>query len=246
VLRNIKLKIEYDGSNYSGWQRQKNKRTLQQTIEENLEKVLKEKIRLIGSGRTDSGVHAEFQVANFKTKSKLKLRDIQNALNSLLPKDISILEIEDVPLDFHSQYDVKSKTYRYIVLNSRQRRPLSERYSYFFPYRLNLKLMREESKYLLGEHDFSSFQNSDKKERNRIRKILDLKIEKKGEFIYFNIKANGFLKGMVRNIVGTLLEIGRGRFKKGDLKRILEAKDRRKAGPTIPAKGLCLVEVNYK
>lgn len=246
MLRNIKLVIEYDGTNYSGWQRQNNKKTIQKTIEKVLEKVLQEKIKLIGSGRTDSGCHAKAQVANFKTNSRLKVRDIQNALNSLLPKDISIVGIKKVPLDFHSQYNVKFKSYRYTVLNSPYRRPFLERYSYFFPYKLDLKLIKEESRCLIGEYDFKSFQNSDKKEKNSIRKILDLRIRKKGNLLYFDIQANGFLKGMVRNIIGTLLEIGRGRFRRGYLKRILRQKDRRKAGPCVPAKGLCLLKVRYK
>lgn len=245
MLRNIKLTIEYDGTGYFGWQKQKDKKTIQETIERILEKILQEKIKLVGSGRTDSGVHAKGQIANFKTNSKLKIKNIQAALNSLLPKDICIVRIEEVPLNFHSQYDVKSKIYRYTVLNSFHRLPLSERHSYFFPCRLDVRSIQREAKLFLGEHNFRSFQNSDKKEKNSVRKIKNLKIKKERDFIYFDIEANGFLKGMARNIVGSLLEIGRGRFKEGVLKKILDQKDRRKAGPSVPAKGLCLLRVNY-
>jgi tRNA pseudouridine38-40 synthase len=245
MLRNIKLTVEYDGTNYSGWQRQRNKLTIQGVIEDLLEKILQEKVRLIGAGRTDRRCHAKGLVANFKTNSRLDEKDIQKALNSLLPKDISVTKIREVPLDFHSRYNAKSKIYRYTILNSPYRRPLFERYSYFFPYKLDVELMREEAKCLVGKHDFKSFKNSDGREKDSIRTIKKFKISKKGNFIYFDIEADGFLRGMVRNIVGTLLEIGRGRFKRGDLRRILEEKDRRKAGPAVPAKGLCLLKVKY-
>jgi tRNA pseudouridine38-40 synthase len=246
--RNIKLEIEYDGTNYCGWQIQKRHqvaKSIQETIEKTLRKILQEKIRLIASGRTDAGIHAKGQVANFKTNSQIPLKKLQAALNSLLPQDITIKNAREVNSNFHSRFNAKSKLYRYTILNNAYRSAFLRNTAYFYPYSLNLKLMRGESKVLLGEHNFKAFQASDKKERGAVRTIKNLKISKEKGLIYIDIEADGFLYNMARNIVGTLIEIGRGRFKKGDLEKILQAKDRRLAGPTAPARGLCLLRVEY-
>jgi tRNA pseudouridine38-40 synthase len=253
-MRNIKLIIEYDGANYNGWQMQRVKtkdskfknRTIQETIEKVIREILKEDIKLIVSGRTDSGAHALAQVANFKTNSRLKPNQIKNALNANLPSDIVIRDAMEIDLRFHSRFDVKSKVYRYIVLNRPVPSAIDRNRCLFFPYRLNLALIRKEAKFFIGRHNFKAFQTSNNNaEKTAVRTVKKLDITKKGDFIIFDIEADGFLYKMVRNMVGTLLEIGRGRFGKGTIKRLLKTKDRRLAGPAVPAKGLYLLEVNY-
>lgn len=255
-MRNIKLTIEYDGTNYCGWQIQKvhssasgrrtqSRKSIQETIEKALEKILPERVRLIASGRTDSGVHALGQVANFKTKSKIVPLRLKAALNSNLPADIRIKNAVDVDLNFHSRFQAKCKLYRYRILNKKVPSVFSKDYSYFVPYSLDWKAMRRASRVLVGSHNFSSFQARDKRERTPFRTIKSLRTYKENGEILIDIEANGFLYNMARNIVGTLIEVGRGKLKKGAVKEILQKKDRKFAGPTAPAKGLCLVKVKY-
>jgi tRNA pseudouridine38-40 synthase len=244
-MRNIKLTIEYAGTHFHGWQIQPKRRTVQEILEKTLRQILREKILLIGSGRTDSGVHALGQVANFKTRSKMAVKDIQCALNALLPEDIVIIHAEEVALKFHSRFDAKSKIYRYAILNRKVRSTRDNRFAYFYPGKLNVNLMRREAGHLLGEKDFRSFQAADKKHRASRRDIKGIRITRKGDFIYIDIESSGFLYKMARNIVGTLIEIGRGRFVRGSLKAILSQKNRKLAGPTAPAKGLTLLKVRY-
>ncbi|MFH1407046.1 MAG: tRNA pseudouridine(38-40) synthase TruA [Candidatus Omnitrophota bacterium] len=260
-MRNIKLSIEYDGTNHSGWQVQrkpniksqklktqtKNQKfsTIQNEIEKALAKILQEKIRVIASGRTDSGVHAKAQIANFKTHTKLPAESIKNALNANLPDDIAISGAEDIDTDFHARFSAKSKLYRYTVLNRSNRSPLAIKYSYFIRAPLNVSAMKQAARVLLGRHDFKSFQATDKIERKSVRTIKKLSLQKKKDFIYMDVEADGFLYNMVRNIAGTLIDVGRGRIKPDDMKKILAARDRKKAGPAAPAKGLCLLKVNY-
>lgn len=262
-MRNIKLIIEYDGTNYAGWQIQKSpqsivhspqKRTIQETIEKTLQTIIQEKVRVIGSGRTDSGVHALAQTANFRTNSPLSVLKIQKALNSLLPKDVSIKKITEADENFHSRYSAKSKTYRYFILNSETKSVFLRNYAWHIPYRFNVRLMRKEAKVLLGRHDFKSFCASGSSAKTTVRTIKKIVVKKAVSFqlsalsspaIIIEIEANGFLYNMVRNIVGTLIEIGRGRFPEGSLKKILLAKNRKQAGPTAPAQALFLAEVKY-
>ena len=254
-MRNIKLIIEYDGTNYAGWQIQNNckSKTLQETIEKTLQIILQEKIKVIGSGRTDSGVHALAQVVNFKTNSPLSILRIQKALNSLLPQDISIKEIGEADKDFHSRYSAKSKTYRYFILNNEIKSVFLNKYGWHIPYQLDVRLMRKEAKALLGRHDFKSFRASGSSAKTTVRTVKKLSIKTLSyklstinhKLIIIDIQADGFLYNMVRNIVGTLVEIGRGRFPKESLKKILLAKNRKQAGPTAPAQGLFLLEVKY-
>lgn len=246
-MRNIRLEIEYDGTNYCGWQTQKrvSKPNIQETIEKSLQKILQEKIKIIASGRTDAGVHAQGQIANFKTNSSMPLWKLSKALNAVLPEDIVTTKLDEVGLDFHSRFAAKSKVYRYTILNRKHPTAILKDRVYFYPYPLDVRLMQKESKILLGRHDFKSFQASGSRERNTVRRIKKLKITKSKDLIFVDIEADGFLYNMVRNIVGTLIEIGRGRFRGVSLKKILLSKDRRLAGPTVPARGLCLVEVKY-
>ena len=246
-MRNLKLEIEYDGARYAGWQIQapQAKKSIQEVLEKTLRKILQEKISTIVSGRTDAGVHAKAQVVNFKTGSRISSDKLRIALNGLLPDDIAVSKVEEADKDFHSRFDAKSKLYRYTIVNRPYPSVFLRSTVFFYPYHLNVTLMRKEARCLLGRHDFRSFQAADKKERGSIRTIKKLVIAKKGDFLYFDLEADGFIYNMVRNIVGTLIEIGRGRFPSGSLKKILEAKDRKRAGPTAPARGLCLIKVNY-
>ena len=247
-MRNIKLTIEYEGTNYSGWQIQNRRsiKSIQETIEKALHKILQEKIRVIAQGRTDAGVHALGQVANFKTKSKLGCQNIQKALNSILLEDIRIKQVREANPDFHARFSAQSKLYRYTIVNDSFISPFMLRTSELVKYPLDVKKMRQARKYLLGRHNFRSFQATDKRERHSVRTIKRLGIHRNKRFIYIDIEANGFLYRMVRNIVGTLIEIGRGRLKPQDIKGILRAKNRVYAGPCAPAKGLCLMDVIYK
>lgn len=244
-MRTIKLTISYDGTSYKGWQLQKNAITIQEEIEKAIHKSFGRKERVHGAGRTDSGVHAEGQVAHFKMKGSIPAGKIPMALNSNLPEDIAIISAEEVSSDFHSRFNAKIKHYRYSIYNSRMRAPLKEKYSWRVTYKLNVALMKREAKVLEGKHDFKSFQASDKKEKTSIRKIYDIRIKKKGLYILMDIEADGFLYNMVRNIIGTLVDIGRGYLPEGSMKKILKSKDRTLAGPTAPAKGLTLIEVKY-
>ncbi|MBU2541088.1 MAG: tRNA pseudouridine(38-40) synthase TruA [Candidatus Omnitrophica bacterium] len=259
-MRNIKLSISYDGTNYCGWQVQKNRgerRSIQGVIEKTLKKILQERVRLIGSGRTDAGVHALGQVANFKTTSTIEAVNIKRALNSLLPQDIKISSASEVDLGFHSQHGAKLKTYQYLILNSRDSNPLLFRYVHQVAFSLDIPLMAAELRLLRGRHNFKSFCASGSKVKSTTRTVKKLALRTSAKFsawdlmnkarlVIISIEADGFLYNMVRNIVGTLIDIGRGHLKKGDMKRILKAKDRRLAGSTAPAKGLYLCEVKYK
>lgn len=243
----MRFVIAYDGTRYAGWQIQKNAGTIQEEIEKALKKILKEKVRLIAAGRTDSGVHARAQAANFKIKRNFPLNKLQSAVNSNLPKDISILKAKIVHSKFHSQYDAKSKIYRYTILNSRIDDPFLRNYYHKIPYRLNISLMKKEAKILAGKHDFKSFQakSAQSSVKNTVRTIRRINIKKDKKFLYIDIEANGFLHNMVRNIVGTLIEIGRGHFPEGSMGGILGSRNRSKAGPTAPARGLMLMKVKY-
>lgn len=244
-MRNIKLTISYDGTGYNGWQIQKNGRTIQEELECAIKKVFKKKHQIYGASRTDAGVHAKAQVAHFRTSSTIPVGKIAIALNTVLPESIGVIKAEEFPQGFHARFDAASKIYRYYIFNSRERDPFNERHSWRVPYELNIPLMRKEAASLLGKHDFKSFQARDKIERNSIYAIRKLNIQKKSSSITIDIEADGFVYNMVRNIVGTLVDIGRGYLAPGSMEKILEAKDRRKAGPTAPAKGLFLIKVKY-
>jgi tRNA pseudouridine38-40 synthase len=252
-MRNIRLTIEYDGSGYSGWQVQNHRsktglnksKTIQEIIEDRLHRILREKVRLVASGRTDSGVHALQQVANFKTCRAFPLEKLQKSLNSLLPPDIVILGIKQVSSGFHSRFSAKSKIYRYSILNRKQQTALLRHTYYHYPFKLDINLMRREAAVIKGRHNFAAFQASGSKIQDTRRTVKKIRVAKKGDFIYIEIESDGFLYNMVRNIAGTLVDIGRGRLKKGSMRRILLSKDRRAAGPCLPARGLCLIKVKY-
>ena len=244
-MRNIKLIISYDGTAYKGWQIQKNGRTVQWAVEKAINKVFKKKHRVHGASRTDAGVHARAQAAHFKTSSAIPVGKIPLALNAVLPEDVAITRAEEAPPDFHSRFDSRSKHYTYYILNSTDRDPFREKYSWRVPYRLDVPLMRKEARSLTGRQDFKSFQAADKRERTSVRKVFYIDINKRKSFLTIDIEADGFLYNMVRNIVGTMVEVGRGYLPSGSVRKILKNRDRTTAGPTAPAKGLFLVEVKY-
>jgi tRNA pseudouridine38-40 synthase len=254
-MRNLKLEIEYDGRNYCGWQVQNSprstvnshqKKSIQEVIEKALRKILQEKVKLVASGRTDAGVHALGQVANFKSSSDIPAGKLQKALNAVLPDDIVITKAEEAGRDFHSRFSAKSKVYRYTILNRPYPSALLKNRVYFYPYPLDVKLMRREARLLLGKHDFKAFQASANIEAASLKTIKKIKVIQDSDLIYIDIEADGFLYNMARNIVGTLIEIGRGKFPQGSMKHIIRSKNRKFAGPTAPGCGLCLLEVKYK
>jgi len=245
-MRNIKLLIEYDGTNYQGWQVQPKGPTIQGVLEEKIGLLTGEPVQLFGSGRTDSGAHALGQVAHFKTQNRMDIRTIQRALNSLLPHDIVIQKVEEVDEGFHARKHSKSKVYEYRILNRNLRSAFHRGYVWYIPQKLNLAEMKKATQSLIGEHDFSSFRSVGTPTRTAVRRVIRAEWKKgRDGLIRFEIEANGFLKQMVRAIIGTLVEIGKGRMKATEIRKILNSKDRKKAGPTAPAQGLFLKEVKY-
>jgi tRNA pseudouridine38-40 synthase len=243
-VNNIKLVIEYDGTNYAGWQQQKKEKTVQETLKKAIERVVNEKITLYGSGRTDAGTHALGQVANFKTKSNLPTSKLVQAINFYLPNDIIVKSARKVSVEFHSQYSTKSKTYRYTILNNNTGSAINRNFCYYYNGDLNIEKMQKASKALLGRHDFSAFKSRSDNASN-IRTIKKLEIKKKGKHLLFTIESDGFLYKMVRSIVGTLLEVGKGKMSITEFKRVSRSGIRSLAGATVPAKGLCLLKVKY-
>lgn len=243
-MRNLKLTIQYDGTKYCGWQKQPNSSGIQGTIEYAIYEITREKVNIIGSGRTDAGVHALGQVANFKTNSNIPAARIPDALNAKLPKDISIIDCQEVSDDFHSRYSATGKIYRYLIYNKPYRSPLYKDISYHVRYDLDIQKMRVEAQSLLGTHEFKGFMSSGSSVKDTVRTIHNISIEESGDLIALEVEGNGFLYNMVRIIVGTLVDIGRGRIDK-PLEEIIASQDRGEAGHTAPAHGLFLKKVHY-
>ncbi len=244
--KNILLVLEYDGTEYLGWQVQVQRPTVQQVLQDILKKILNEEVKIVGAGRTDSGVHAKGQVCNFKTTSGISVEALKKALNSLLPKDIFIKEVKDCPPDFHARYSAKSKLYEYRILNSKERDVFLRRYVWHIPYPLNLREMARCLNILKGRHDFSSFRSSGSSQKNPVRNMLRSElIPSSNGIIRMLFEADGFLRHMVRNIVGTVVDVGRGRLTYEDFLDIFHSKDRKKAGIKAPPQGLYLIEVRY-
>ena len=243
-MRNIKITIQYNGKNYCGWQKQNNSPGIQGTIEKAIFDITREEVKITGSGRTDAGVHALGQVANFKTNSQIPVDRIPNALNAKLPKDISIVKAEEVDEDFHSRYSAKKKTYRYQIYNSLYRSPIYADISYPVKYDLDIDKMKKEAKSLIGTYDFKGFMSSGSSVTDTVRTIYNIEVSKSEDLIIIEIEGNGFLYNMVRIIAGTLVDIGRGRITE-NMSTIIESKSRSMAGHTAPAHGLFLKKVDY-
>ena len=245
-MRNIKLIIEYDGKKFNGWQKQPNKPNIQGEIENAIYEITGEKIDLIASGRTDAGVHSLGQTANFKTSSEIPIEKIPLAINSKLKKSIVIKSAQEVEERFHARYNCISKKYRYIINNSQEGSAIYRDLEYHMPIKLNVNNMEKAIKYFEGEHDFRGFKSTGSNNKNTTRTIYKAEIKQDGERIIIEFTGNGFLYNMVRIMVGTLVEVGLGKIKPEEIDEIIKSKDRTKAGKTLPAHGLYLVEVNYK
>lgn len=253
-MRNIRLVLAYDGTDFHGWQRQPHALTFQEVLETAVTRITGDKTKLSASGRTDAGVHAARQVANFKTACPIPCRNLIKALNDILPASVRVRNAEEVAPSFHARYSAISKTYRYRILQGAICPPFLARYVYHHPYRLDFEAMAQAAKLLDGEHDFTSFAGTDpadkcskKREGENVRRVFHSRIavREKLPLIVYEIRGSGFLYHMVRNIVGTLLEVGNGKLTSEDIPAILEARDRSRAGPTAPASGLWLVKVDY-
>lgn len=250
-MRGIKMVVEYDGTNYAGFQRQPNQPTIQGELEKALSIILREEIKVVGAGRTDAGVHALHQVVSFKTYALFEADRLQWSLNCLLPKDIAVKSIEIVDSSFCARRSATSREYEYFILNQSHPSPFLDRYSHFVARRLNLKAMREAAQFLVGTHDFSAFcvQSTVGGLGRPIRTVFELACRRTDKpvkgLLIIRVRANAFLHNMVRTMVGTLLEVGLGNLTPGAVKEILEGKERTKAGPTAPAKALFLTNISY-
>jgi tRNA pseudouridine38-40 synthase len=244
-MKNIKLTIEYDGTNYHGWQSQINALAIQDVVSAAIKKLTGETCNLIGSSRTDEGVHALGQVANFTTNSNIPGDRFSFALNSVLPKNIVVRNSEEVDLCFHSRFFAKGKKYKYLIFNSQQPSALFTNRAYHCKSTLDVTEMNKAASCFLGKHDFSAFKSTGSNVKSNVRTITSVLCEKKDEFVEFQISGDGFLYNMVRIIVGTLISVGQKKTSSDEISRIIDSMDRRRAGKTAPAHGLYLVEVYY-
>lgn len=245
---NIALTIMYDGSRYAGWQRLRGEHeplTIQGILEEHLEQIIKEETKLIGSGRTDAGVHAFGQVANFHMSKDIVVDELKIKLNKSLPEDIRIIKVFSVANEFHSRYDAIAKTYEYCIDTREVPSVFKRKYSYHHAEPLNVRSMREATRYLIGEHDFTSFSSNMRDNRSTVRTLYEINILEEKDKIIISLRGNGFLYNMVRIIVGTLLEVGEGKRKPTDMEGIISGLDRQLAGPTISSHALALKIVYY-
>jgi tRNA pseudouridine38-40 synthase len=244
---NWRLVLEYDGTDFEGWQVQPGaRRCVQGVLEEALARLAEGPVAVFGAGRTDAGVHAEGQVASVRAATRLDPPTLRRALNALLPRDLAVRELAAAPDGFHARRDARSKLYVYRIWNASERSPLRDRFAVHLPAALDLAALREGAGALVGSHDFASFRAAGGSGRTSVRTLS--RVEWQGEIggeLRLEVEGNGFLRHMVRNLVGTLLEVGRGRRPAASLPALLEARDRRLAGPTAPAHGLTLVRVDY-
>ena len=246
-MRNLKLILQYDGTRYQGWQRQDSTdNTIQGKLELLLTKMCGHKVEIQGSGRTDAGVHALAQVANFHADTDKTTEEILDYINAYLPEDIAVLSVEEVAERFHSRLNAQGKVYKYQIINSKIPSVFERKYAYQLEEKLDVAAMRSAAAYLEGTHDFKSFTSTKKGKKSTIRTVDSIEVEEQGEKLILTYSGNGFLYHMVRILTGTLIEVGLGKRKPQDIKDILEAKDREQAGYLVPAKGLTLVQVRYE
>ncbi len=243
ALRNIRLLLEYDGTGFSGWQFQPGRRTVQGVLQEKLGLLLKERVAVVGSGRTDAGVHALGQVANFKTKSQIPLQAFYLGLNRLLPGDVVVLEAAEAEPDFHARFDARRRRYRYQIIT--QRSPLRERFSWYIRYNLDFEVLQTLGRQILGSHDFTSFSSAQSEAENPMVEVFRADWRRSKDTVVFEIEADRFLHHMVRVLVGTMVDMARGKMDPDSFGDILRAKDRKRAGRTAPPQGLFLVKVTY-
>ena len=245
AIRKIKLTVAYDGSSYHGWQRQANNLTIEEVLCEAISSLVGHQVKVQGASRTDAGVSAQGQAATIEIDSPIPTENLAKAITDRLSEDIVVGEAEEVPSDFDVVSDVKSKLYRYTIFTGRVRPVLEIRNVWHLPVELDTDAMNEAAEYLVGKHDFKSFASAADTRESTVRTIFRCEARREGERIYFNVEGDGFLYNMVRNMVGTLVEVGTGRWEPESVKQALEAKDRTKAGPIAPPQGLCLIWVEY-
>jgi tRNA pseudouridine38-40 synthase len=248
-MRNLKVTLAYDGSEFSGWQVQPDAQTVQGTLASAIGRVTGEKVLPQGSGRTDAGVHALAQVASFPTESVIPAGNLLIALNDILPGTIRVLRVEEAEAEFHARHSAKAKTYRYRMYREAICPPFLARYVWHYPYPLDETAMAEAAGLAIGEHDFTSFAAVDEEKHReggtKVRWIFSSSLERQGEELIYTVRGNGFLHHMVRNLLGTFVLVGKGTLRPSDIARILEAKSRSAAGATAAASGLYLVQVEY-
>lgn len=245
-MKRVKLVVAYDGTNYHGWQVQDNGITIEEVLNRTISELVQEDIKVIGASRTDAGVHACGNVAVFDTESRIPGDKFSFALNQRLPEDIRIQKSCGVDADFHPRYADTVKTYEYNILNRRFELPTKRLYAAFCYYPMDIERMNQAAAYLVGEHDFKSFCSAGAQVQTTVRTIYAVNVTKEDDMVHIRITGNGFLYNMVRIIAGTLMQVGTGLMEPEQVKEILEARDRSKAGPTAVAKGLTLVEIRYE
>lgn len=244
-MKNILITLMFDGTAYHGWQVQNNALTVQQALQDAIEKILGRRESIVGCSRTDSGVHANMFCCNMRTDKDITPEKLKKALNAILPPDISVKSCGEVPYQFHARYDCVSKEYKYILLNSDYKNPFYKDRAMYYPYHIDEELLNREVKSFIGIHDFSAFCASGSSVEDKVRQIKNAGVRRNGDIIEFVFEADGFLYNMVRIMVGTLLEVNEGKIKKGSIPEIIESKDRNNAGITAKACGLYLNRVNY-
>jgi tRNA pseudouridine38-40 synthase len=244
-MRCFKVTLEYDGTDFAGFQYQAGQRSVQAEIERAVEKLTDQAVRVNGAGRTDAGVHALGQVISFSAETRIPIDKMASALNSALPRDISAVTVEKVDERFHARFSAKSRAYVYVILNRAQPSALFGRYAWHYPYALDMQAMQEGAKQLSGTHDFAAWANSTDETNSTIRTLLRCAVRPTRRFVLVQVEANAFLRGMVRNIVGTLVEVAGGKRPPEQISEITRSGDRANAGPSAPARGLCLVRVRY-
>jgi len=243
--RNISFTVSYEGTGYHGWQCQPNAISVEEVLKRAVERIVDHEVKIIAGARTDAGVHAMGQVVNFSTPREFDHVRLERGLNSMLPRDIRVRDARNVDQAFHSRYSAKSKRYVYCILNQMHNSPFLARYVLHVPYNLDILSMRQTVNIVVGEHDFSAFKKKDEIYRNPVRVVKRAGVVSKGKMVYVVIEATGFLRYMVRNIVGTLLLAGQEKIGEEDFRAILESRERERAGPTAPPHGLFLREIRY-
>lgn len=244
-MRNLLLTISYDGSNYHGWQVQKNAVTVQEVFQNAVKKLFKQNIDIKGCSRTDSGVHANKYCVSFKTDTDIPCENIIMALNSYLPDDIAVLNCTDMDIDFHARYNVVKKEYVYIINNSKIRNPFLRNYAFWYRYDIDTDYLNEQAQSFVGTYDYSGFCSANSGVEDTVRTVHSFEVSRKGDIVYFKVSADGFLYNMVRIMVGTLLFVNEGKIKKDELKNVILSKNRKLAGKTAPPQGLYLNDVIY-
>lgn len=245
-MKRVKMTVAYDGTNYCGWQIQPNGITIEQVLNEHLSRLLGEEIKVIGASRTDSGVHSLGNVCIFDTNARMPAEKISFALNQKLPEDIVVQESCEVDMNFHPRFSKSIKTYEYRILNRQMRMPTRRLDTYFFHYPLDVERMNEAAQYIVGEHDFQSFCSANSQVETTVRKVYTCEVFKEGDIITIRVTGGGFLYNMVRIIAGTLIKVGNGDIRPEQIRDIIAARDRGKAGPTAPAHGLTMIGLRYE